>query len=598
MMWFNSRMHRRRTGSYRLSVELLEDRATPAVGMAAHQFGSVMVFDPETSEVFGSVSLPDSHGASGDVAITPDGKMGFVTDFASRVWVIDLSRTLPRLAAGTNPIPISNYGEDLSLTPDGKYLVVSDGSAVQPLSVIDIAARSEVDTFSFGSDHDSVDVCDNGSVLSTSWNWLQVRRATIDSSGMLNDTGERTYVGGYVGRPINVYCAPGSRSGIVLGTSWIASFTTPGLDIIDVRAIGSSVVSGAFSPAGDRFYVTRGHDFGQLATLQAFAFDPATGELGDMPLYSVPANPNCCYFGIDQIAVSPDGAQVYVTAPFEIDVYDATTGTFIRHMDIEAPQAGHLTGVAVVAAASPPKIDVYLEPDEVDPAKTALVVVGTPAGNDAITLIADDNCDDSETTDAVEVAINGISQGVFTPNGRLVVYGRGGDDDIEIGSGLDLQAWLYGGAGNDRVRGGVGDDVVNGGTGNDLLEGNRGRDMLIGGSGSDYLIGDHGEDILIAGLTSLDADVAAIAAIMAEWTSDHGFSTRVNNLSGGPGAAPDRRNGDVFLSVRVSDDNAEDILTGAAGRDWFFARLDGSGADRITDPQAGFVTLLSDPGAG
>ena len=76
----------------------------------------------------------------------------------------------------------------------------------------------------------------------------------------------------------------------------------------------------------------------------------------------------------------------------------------------------------------------------------------------------------------------------------------------------------------------------------------------------------------------------AIAAIMAEWTSQHGYLTRIANLQGiGTGASfAERLNGDTFLTpgVTVVADDARDVLTGSAGLDWF---LFDDELDRATD---------------
>ena len=54
-----------------------------------------------------------------------------------------------------------------------------------------------------------------------------------------------------------------------------------------------------------------------------------------------------------------------------------------------------------------------------------------------------------------------------------------------------------------------------------------------------------GRDLLIAGTTAYDGNEAALAAIMAEWTSGRDYATRIANLSG-TGSGP-RDNGSVFL---------------------------------------------------
>lgn len=171
-----------------LTVAPLELSAR-TLGMVANS-GSVTVFDADTHAVLGTVPLNTGGGLSiGNVRITPDLKRGLVTGYNFEVFVIDLTTSPPSLAGGTNPIPISNNGEDLSISPDGKFLVVSGGAGTASMSVIDIAAQAEISTFSTDSGN-SLDVCSDGSVLITAGDPGTVRRLTLSGTGTLTDTGE------------------------------------------------------------------------------------------------------------------------------------------------------------------------------------------------------------------------------------------------------------------------------------------------------------------------------------------------------------------------------------------------------------------------
>lgn len=176
---------------------------------------AVHVLNLSTNAVITTINLPSVGSAVGDVAITQDGTLGFVTTFDSFVYVIDLTQATPVLASGTNPIPISNPGEDFAVTPDGNYLTVADGSTVNPLSVIDIAARAEVDTENLtASDQNSVSVCDDGvTVLAGSFNGGVVASGFFDPS-----TGSLTATANTISVSLvnNVYCAPGSQTGIAI----------------------------------------------------------------------------------------------------------------------------------------------------------------------------------------------------------------------------------------------------------------------------------------------------------------------------------------------------------------------------------------------
>lgn len=206
------------------------------------------------------------------------------------------------------------------------------------------------------------------------------------------------------------------------------------------------------------------------------------------------------------------------------------------------------------------------------------IVMGT-AGNDTIVITPVGN------TGRVRVTLNGTLVGTFHPAGKLIVHGLAGDDDIRIDGGVTIPCWLYGGAGNDRLKGGGGHNVLLGGSGDDLLTGGNDRDLLIGGTGSDRLVGSAADDILIAGSTDYDASDAALAAILAEWTrTDRTYDERYDRLlSTGVGAG-----GAIKLdATTVHDDGVQDVLTGGAGLDWFLANLNGGGVnDKITDLKA------------
>ncbi len=179
----------------------------------------------------------------------------------------------------------------------------------------------------------------------------------------------------------------------------------------------------------------------------------------------------------------------------------------------------------------------------------------------------------------------------------IEVFLGDGNDRAVIAGSVSVAAKLDGGAGNDYLKGGRGDDILLGGPGKDLLMGNQGRDLMIGGAGRDRLVGNRDDDILIGGTTAYDADDLALEAIMAEWTSDRDYATRVDNLRGE--GAGDRLNEAYYLiaadaqqpnpAATVFDDDDRDVMTGGHGLDWFFANFehdDEGRRDRVTDLKA------------
>ena len=140
-----------------------------------------------------------------------------------------------------------------------------------------------------------------------------------------------------------------------------------------------------------------------------------------------------------------------------------------------------------------------------------------------------------------------------------------------------------------------GNDVLVGGSQKDSLDGGAGRDLLIGGAGADAINGGTDEDILIGGTSTASggpgaapsvADVAAMNAIMAEWTRTDANSfqaTRIASLMAGVGP-----NGTRLNERTVQNDaNAVDNIKGSlpfpnnTDLDWFF-RSPGDVLDAIS----------------
>jgi Ca2+-binding RTX toxin-like protein len=258
-----------------------------------------------------------------------------------------------------------------------------------------------------------------------------------------------------------------------------------------------------------------------------------------------------------------------------------TKTVFLRVTDCGGLSAVDTATVTVVIAA--------LQDDPLALGQKMLVIGGS-TGDDTIHIQTEgDDHDHDHDAEYIKIRVNEHDEvrqkirGTFThPVSRVVVYAQAGNDDVKMDDNASIPAWLYGGEGNDRLKGGAGNDVLLGGTGDDFLSGKDGRDLLIGGTGSDRIIGNAGDDILIAGTTDFDANDAALALIMQEWTrTDANFASRVSHLQTGGGL----NEGNRLTDITVHDDHAEDVLTGGDGSDWFLYNRDGDGGvkDKATD---------------
>jgi hypothetical protein len=327
------------------------------IGMVADNAGYVHIFDAGSNTVLGTISIPvdEIDGVIGDCSVSRDGTLGFVTNFDSKLWVIDLTKSPPVLASGNNPITISNYGEDMSITPDGNYVLVVDGNAHQPISVVDITSQTEKYTFTVESNHNSIDVLSDGSVLVTEvitalgTEHNRVYRLTIDSAGNLTDTTEMQTVD----EPLNVYGSPNAKSGFVVSLHGIIqSFTIPGLTLVDTRNLPDIPTCGVMHPAGNKIYL-RTTDRNSIGNVIAYTFDSITGAIGNSPLFFISVEACNNYYGIDQMAITPDGNRLYVSEKNLLNVYSANTGALLD--TISDSNFGSLTGVSFGPARSTPR---------------------------------------------------------------------------------------------------------------------------------------------------------------------------------------------------------------------------------------------------
>jgi Ca2+-binding RTX toxin-like protein len=143
-----------------------------------------------------------------------------------------------------------------------------------------------------------------------------------------------------------------------------------------------------------------------------------------------------------------------------------------------------------------------------------LVVDGTP-GDDTIRVTR------GRLRSEVMVSVNGVVSGPFDPTSRIVIMGYGGNDNIQVGDGVKIPAWLVAGPGNDYLIAGGGPAVLIGGDGDDTLIAGRERDIIIEGAGTNTLISKPG-DLVVPGSTALDTNQQLLSAILSALNFDDG----------------------------------------------------------------------------
>ncbi len=289
------------------------------LGIAGDDNGDrAVVFDAQSKTILGAVSV--GPGAVGDCAITPDRSLGLIVDYASNLWLIDLTQAPPVLASGTNPILISSLGQDVDLNPSGEYALVCGGTDF--VSVVDLATRTEIDSFDLGHGCQSVEVCDDNSVL-VGWlsipdNGRLVRKLHLNGAGQLSDSGDSMTPD----FPTNVHCAPGSATALVLQLGWdVSSVSLSGLGTLDQLTLTGAAATAVFHPGTERVSIR------VEEAIEIYDFDISSGVLGDTPLLTIPNTGSLVPLGgIDTLAKGLFSDLLFTTTNDEIRIYDPSTG--------------------------------------------------------------------------------------------------------------------------------------------------------------------------------------------------------------------------------------------------------------------------------
>jgi hypothetical protein len=233
--------------------------------------------------------------------------------------------------------------------------------------------------------------------------------------------------------------------------------------------------------------------------------------------------------------------------------------------------------------------------DPLDGTRTALVVVAPAGGTIAITPTAADGMTVTATMSANGKTTTSVP---YAPTGHIFVYGQTGAITVREmanaqGVKVGVPALLFAGTGPSTLSavGSSANNVLVGGPGADSLWGGAGRDILIGGGGPVILHAGTGEDVLIAGTTTYNANLAALAALLAEWgRPDRDQAHRVHDLFGDYSGG---LNGQYLLNALTvtSDGGVGQLIGNPAVADWFWFAQNARAADRLTGFGSGTATF-------
>jgi hypothetical protein len=323
--------------------------AAASLGLVSdNQSNLVNVFDADADTVTSMLDVSQGM-VLGDCAVASDEKRGFTSSNNNEITFLSLGGSTAHEKANRKSVAISNLGVDMALSPDDSFLVTAGGGSLrQPLSVVDTRLEEEIATSDPFVDHTSVEFCDNGTMLVTTTHGKVFGQAldnalydvSISDEGQIELQGNRLSSGA---QPNNAVCAPGSFAGVLLDREGgLTSFTLPGLEKAQHKSLGTSAgVAAVFSRDGKSLFVRSEH------SVKAFQFNPLSGEMNELWHQTVPETST--FYGIEQIAIHPDGEKLYVDGGGPLLILNPETGTKLGDINF-----GDTTGICFANIAGPP----------------------------------------------------------------------------------------------------------------------------------------------------------------------------------------------------------------------------------------------------
>jgi len=350
--------------------------ATPIrrFGVVVFAGGWIGIVDPATqtltTHLVGEAIL-DPSNSTFDPVLTPDGQKVLVSGFANDlVHIIDIrDLQAPRLMASVN---VGFFAEDIDVTPDGRFAVVSNGGFSSKLAIVDLNEHRLVDVHDFPTDPNRPMYCANAispdgrTVLGVDYFTGVVNVLTLNTEGRL------TYVktlqfprngSAALLRPVNITFAPDGRTAIAAvclssydahsnliygdmawpilridgpGEVVISGYVKPPLDV----SAGQSVV---FAPDGTRAYISA------VRSSQDPSYPRQVVDVLNItgPGMAVSAGRYFAadfvgtsqLFGVDTLAIEPSGRHLYMSnmtlsgATERLQVIDTQTGQVIKNLD-------------------------------------------------------------------------------------------------------------------------------------------------------------------------------------------------------------------------------------------------------------------------
>jgi WD40 repeat protein len=296
-----------------------------------------------------------------DIVITFDGKTAIVSNFGdSTIYIIDVSGGFEEpIITMPAAVPIGFFAEDMDITPNDKYVLITDGGFSNRAAVVDIKKVELVCNKNLGADKyaNAVEINPKGDlVLFADYFQGAIHSFTLDQENGTLTFKESQFMPSI--RPVNVAISPDGQTAIAVnagsGKAGIFSIDSEnnlcyqGPLLLPTKN-GQSCV---FSKDGTKaYYLSNSQTGGTVVHILNVNGPGDVSASTSISLY--PPMGTSQLFGVDTIALDPDENFLYVANPTlsggltSVFVVDLAAGAQIGYI----PAHGIPTGIAFTTTA-------------------------------------------------------------------------------------------------------------------------------------------------------------------------------------------------------------------------------------------------------
>jgi YVTN family beta-propeller protein len=264
-----------------------------------------------------------------DVVITSDGKTAVVSNFGdSTIFFIDISKGFAKAPKLLGSTYIGIFAEDMVITPDDKYVLVTDGGFAAQIAVVEICSGilkciknlGYMKDFGAYRQAQAAAITPDGQlVVVADYSNRFIHSYMLDSNGQLTFKESHKVA---PARPVNLAISPDGKTLIVVCSyrSSTPIFTIcPGHNLTFKEFIALPARGGQsciFNSKGDKaYYLTNGNPGRGTQVHILNVPEPGKVSASGTSITLYPPRGTSQFFGVETIALDPDENFLYVTNP-------------------------------------------------------------------------------------------------------------------------------------------------------------------------------------------------------------------------------------------------------------------------------------------